>query len=182
MKNISLESVSEFLEIKKKGAKYIAGGVAMCILCPAVLIFFAGLADSHIWNISEGFAVAVGMTILLVLVAAAVSIFIFYGITWKKFEYMEAEDVKMSDDIIKMIQEKEKKFKNIFAMKIALGTVLCIIAILPLIIAGATKASDYICCAMISVLLIFVAIGVFMIIESWIISRSYHVILQDGEF
>ena len=48
LRRISMEEANEFLTIRRKNAPMIAGGVAMCILSPVILIFLAGLADSHI--------------------------------------------------------------------------------------------------------------------------------------
>ena len=45
LRRVSMEEANEFLTIRRKNAPMIAGGVAMCILSPVILIFLAGLAD-----------------------------------------------------------------------------------------------------------------------------------------
>lgn len=180
MEQISLELAEEFLDKKEQESKYIAGAVALCILSPTVLIFLAGMTDSMAWNITEGFAVAVGLTILLMFVAVASAIFTFYGITSKKYE--EWKTINLSDDIILMTKKRKMEFEKTFASKMAAGVVFCILAVVPLIIAGVMDAPDYICCALVSDLLIMVAVGTYMIVEVNIINESYKIFLEQDEF
>lgn len=46
-RTVSMEDAKEFLELKRKNASKLAGAVALCILSPVILIFLAGLSDSH---------------------------------------------------------------------------------------------------------------------------------------
>ena len=62
------------------------------------------------------------------------------------------------------------------------GVVLCIIAVIPLIIAALMEAPDYICCEFTSLLLLIIAVGVNMILRVSIVKASYDALLQEGEF
>lgn len=117
LRRVSMEEANEFLTIRRKNAPMIAGGVAMCILSPVILIFLAGLADSHIGNISEGLASGIG-----------------------------------------------------------------IVAVIPLLIAGSMDTPNYICCALTSLLLVLVAIGVYLMVNAGMIKGSYDMLLQEGDF
>ena len=71
VRSVSMEEANAFMEWRRKTAPTLAGAVALCIISPALLIFLAGLSDSHIGNISENMATGAGISVLLLLVAAA---------------------------------------------------------------------------------------------------------------
>ena len=78
-RSVSMEEAVEFLEIQKRIAPRIALGVSLCILSPVLLIVLSGLSDSGLFGISENIAAGVGITVLLVLVAIGVFLFIKCG-------------------------------------------------------------------------------------------------------
>lgn len=137
---VSMEEANEFLAIRRKNAPMIAGGVAMCILSPVILIFLSGLADSHIGNISEGLASGIGLVFLLVMVAIAVFVFISYGMKESKFSYLEKEAFETAYGVSGLAKEKQKDYEDTFTRGIAIGVVLCIVAVIPLLIAGSMDA------------------------------------------
>ena len=53
---------------------------------------------------------------------------------------------------------------------------------LPLIVAGAMEAPDYICGAFVALLLLLIAVGVNRMIRVSIVKSSYDTLLQEGEF
>ena len=59
---------------------------------------------------------------------------------------------------------------------------MCILAAVPLILAGVAEAPDYVCGALTALLLFLIALGVNMIIRVSIIRNSYDVLLQKGEY
>lgn len=106
-RTVSMEDAKEFLELKRKNASKIAGAVALCILSPVILIFLAGLSDSHIGNITEELAAGLGLTVLLVMVAVAVFVFISCGIKSRRFEYFEKENFETTYAVKEMVSEKK---------------------------------------------------------------------------
>ena len=56
VRSVSMEEANAFMEWRRKTGPTLAGAVALCIISPALLIFLAGLSDSHIGNISENMA------------------------------------------------------------------------------------------------------------------------------
>lgn len=179
---VSMEEANEFLSMRRKSAPMIAGGVAMCIISPVVLIFLAGLADSDIGNISEGMAAGVGMTFLFIMIAIAVFIFISYGMKENRFSYLEKEAVETAYGVTGLAREKQKNYEGTFTRGIAIGVVLCIVAVIPLLIAGSMDAPDYVCCSLTALLLILVAVGVYLMVNVGMIKGSYDMLLQEGEF
>lgn len=81
-----------------------------------------------------------------------------------------------------MVRERSRSYEQVFTRGIAVGVVLCILAVVPVIIVGAMEAPDYICSAFVSLLLMLIAVGVNMIIRVSIVKSSYDTLLQEGEY
>ena len=182
IRKVTMEEANTFLEMKRKGAPKVANATALCILSPAILIFLAGLADSGIGSISEAAAAGIGLVFLFGMIAAAVFVFITYGIKESRLEHLEKEVFETEYGVSGMVKEKQRDYEGTFTRGIAIGVVLCIIAVVPLIIVGIMEAPDYICCAFVSFLLILVAVGVNIIIRVSMVKGSFDALLQEGEF
>ena len=182
LRKVSMEEANEFLEMKRKGAPSIANAVSMCIISPALLIFLSGMAESGVAKMTEGMAAGVGMIFLFVMVALAVFTFITYGIRESRMEHFEKENFETAYGVTGMVKEKRRDYEGTFARGISFGVVFCILAALPLIIAGTMGASDFVCCSLVGLLLIMVAAGVNMMIRVGMIKSSYDTLLQEGEF
>ena len=177
--SVSMEEANAFLNWKRKRAPMIARAVALCILSPVLLIFLAGLSDSHIWGLSENMACGVGLTVLMLMVAGAVFIFISGGLQGKPYEYLETEQIETAYGVSGLVKEKKKEYESVYLKGIAIGVVLCILAVIPLFMVMAMEAPDYIVTASVSVLLMLVAAGVYLIIQ---VRGGYDMLLQEGDY
>lgn len=182
IKKVSMEEANRYLDMKKKQAKTIANAVFMCIISPAVLILLAGLAEDEIFSLTENVAAGIGLVFLFVLIAAAVYMFIMCEIQGKSMEFVESEEIEIGESIHEMMKQKNELYTPVFARGLASGVVLCIIAVIPLIVAALMEAPDYICCEFTSLLLLIIAVGVNMILRVSIVKASYDALLQEGEF
>ena len=180
--SVSMEEANAFLNWKRKRAPMMAGAVALCILSPVLLIFLAGLSDSHIWGLSENMACGVGLTVLMLMVAGTVFIFISGGLQGKTYEYLETEQIETAYGVSGLVKEKKKEYESVYLKGIAIGVVLCILAVIPLFMVMAMEAPDYIVTASVSVLLMLVAAGVYLIIHVSIVRGGYDMLLQEGDY
>ena len=179
---VSMKEAQEFMSIKKKGAKPVAAAVALCILSPALLILLSGFAEAQKFQITETIAVAVGVTVLLLFVTAAVALFIYCGIREKRLEYLTEENLELEADVEELVRGMEKAYEGTYARELTAGIACCILAVIPLVIAGVLESEDSVCCGMVSLLLVFVAVGVYMIVKVGIVNGSFHTLLQTGEY
>ena len=182
MRTVMVKEADEFLKMKNKDASVIAKATAMCIVSPTVLILLAGMTEKRSFHISEAFAVGLGLVFLFCMIAAAVFLFVTCGIKGQNMEYLEKDIFEMNQDDWNSVKEQSRIYEPVFAKGIATGVVFCILAVLPLILAGIADAPDYVCCAFTSLLLVISAIGVNFIIKVSIIKNSYDTLLQEGEF
>ena len=179
---VSIEEANLFLDTKRKAAPIIANATSMCIISPALLVLLGGMADSHVGHVSEGLAAGTGLVFLFGMIAAAVFLFITCGMRESHMEHLEKENFETEYGVSGMVKEKRSAYEATFSRGIAVGVVLCILAVVPLLLVGIMEATDYVCCIFTALLLLLIAVGVNMMIRVSIIKSSYDTLLQEGEF
>lgn len=182
LRRVSMEEANIFLDMKRKSAPTIANATLMCIISPVLLILLSTIADDHVLNISEAVAAGVGLVFLFGMIAAAVFMFITSGMRESHMEHLEKESFETEYGVSGMVKEKRNSYESIFTRGIAIGVVLCILSVVPLVVVGIMDAPDYVCGIFTALLLIIVAVGVNMIIRVSIVKSSYDILLQEGEF
>ncbi len=138
--------------------------------------------EDQILPVSEGVAAGVGLVCLLGLIAVAVYLFITYGIREDRMAHLEKESFETEYGVTGMVEEKRAFYEPVFAREMAIGVVLCILSVIPIVIAGTMNAADYICAFCVGFLLLIIAVGVNRIIRVSMIKGSYDILLQEGEF
>ena len=158
---VSMEEANTYMDEKKKAAPMLANATTLCILSPIPLFLIS--------TFNNGLAIGIACTILLGMVALAVFIFIKTGIKLSSLQYLEQEPF-------------ETEYQEHYSFCLACGVVLCILSVIPLIIAGCMEASDYVCTLCLAVLLILVSVGVNILIRVSTIKSSYDTLLQEGDY
>ena len=181
-RNVSMEEANHFLEWKRKNAVILAGAVALCIMSPSLLIFLTGLSSATGGNLSENTAVGIGVSVVLVMVSLAVAIFISYGIRGKAYDYLKKELIETAYGVKGLVKEKKQNYEGTYTRGIILGVVFCILAVIPLLIGIAMEQPEYMITSDVSILLLLVAVGVFLIVRVSTINGSYDMLLQEGEY
>ena len=142
LKKVSMEEANAFLELKRDGARMVANGTAMCILSPALLIILETMADDKVFPITEALAAGFGCVFLFVLVAAAVFMFITYGIRESYMEHLEKDNFETEYGVSGMVRARRKAYEPEFTRGIGIGVVLCVLSVVPIVFAGALEAPD----------------------------------------
>ena len=160
----------------------MANATTLCIISPILLIVLGAISEDQILPVSEGVAAGVGLVCLLGLIAVAVYLFITYGIREDRMAHLEKESFETEYGVTGMAEEKRAFYEPVFAREMAIGVVLCILSVIPIVIAGTMNAADYICAFCVGFLLLIIAVGVNRIIRVSMIKGSYDILLQEGEF
>ena len=171
---VSMEEANAYMDEKKKAAPMLANATTLCILSPIPLFLVS--------TFNDGLAIAVACTTLLGMVALAMFIFIKTGIKLSPLQYLEQEPFETEYGVTGLVKEKNQSYQDQYSFSLACGVVLCILSVIPLIIAGCMEASDYICTLCLAVLLILVSVGVNILIRVSTIKSSYDTLLQEGDY
>lgn len=182
VRKVTLGEANEYLELEQINSVKIAIGVALCILSPVILICLAGLADSNIIAMSEELASGIGVSVLIIMVAIAVFMFIRSGVRLEKYDYLEKEVFETEYGVDGMVKERKEAYSKTRTTGISIGVTLCILGVAPLIAVSSFGAKDYVVCLMVDLLLLFVAAGVNRIVATGIIWSSYEKLLQENDY
>lgn len=179
-----MEDAIEFLDIQQKIAPKIALGVSLCILSPVLLIVLFGLSASKIFGIPENLASGAGVTVLLVMVAIGVFLFIKCNGEAEKYDFLEKEKIAVTYGVNDMVLNRKKEFTGKFHTGMAVGVMLCILSCVPLLISTTLydETQEYMIMSMVGVLLIIIAIAVNIFVRVGIIKGSYDKLLQQGDY
>lgn len=172
---VSMEEANQYLDMKSKGSRIVANATSLCILSPVPLIVLGTMTEDHI-------LIGFSLVLLLVLVAIAVYLFVNYGIRDAFMQHLEKESFETEYGVSGMVRERRKQYEPTFTRNIAIGVVLCILSVIPTIMAGVMEVEDYMSGISVGLLLIVVSIGVNILIRAGMIKSSYDTLLQEGEY
>ena len=172
---VSMEEANQYLDMKSKGSRIVANATSLCILSPVPLIVLGTMTEDHT-------LVGFSLVFLLVLVAIAVYLFVNYGIRDASMQHLEKESFETEYGVSGMVRERRKQYEPAFTRNIAIGVVLCILSVIPAIMAGVMEADDSTGGISVGLLLIIVSIGVNILIRAGMIKSSYDTLLQEGEY
>ena len=114
LKKVTMENANEFLDMKRNGSKVVANATSMCISSPILLIVLVTMAEDGVFHVSESLATVFGCVFLLGMVAAAVFLFITYGMRESHMEHFEKECFETEYGVSGMVREKKDSYEPIF--------------------------------------------------------------------
>ena len=182
LRRVSMEEANAFLNAKRETAPRLANTVSLFILSPVALLLLAGIAESPDYNLAEGPAMAVGLAVLLLLTAVGVFIQITDWNKLSRFEYLERESFETEYGVSGMVKEKKRDYESRYSLGLAGGTVIFIVAVIPLLVAGTMGTSDLVLILCVDLLLALVALGANLIVRVSTVKESYDTILQEGDY
>lgn len=182
IRDISLDETNEYLSLVENVAKKIAFGVMLCICSPILLILLAGISEYQFLGLTENAAAGIGVTVLLIMIACAVAVFILFGMKLEHYQYLEREAIHLQYGVGGIVESKKDKFEPVLKKCIAAGVTMCIVSAVPLMIAVVFNSEDIIYIYCVCILLVIVAVAVYLFVWSGMIYGSYQKILEEGEY
>ena len=175
LRSVSMEEANAYLAYKRSASAKIAFGVLLCILSPICLILLAGFADAGM--MTEVAASAIGVCVLLGMIAVAVGTFIATGLTGKPWEFIdEKKGFELSYGVDGMVREKRAAFASKYTVLTVTGVVLCIFCAAPLIVTSVLEM-ELLSVIMTGVLLLLCGAGVFCFVLGGIRYDAYEKLL-----
>ena len=120
---------------------------------------------------------------MILMVGAAVALFVTSGLRTARYEYLEKEPIDTLYGVDGMVRERRDRFQSTFNSQLTLGIVLCVVGVLPLFLAMIfCKEGSFALVASIGVMLALIAFGVMLIVRVSVIWGSYQMLLQEGDY
>ncbi len=185
LREISLDQAKEYLEYIKSMRTKFSLGVSLCILSPVLMMMFLGISMTDEFNITEDQAAGMGLVFVVLFVAVAVYIFITTSSKSKKYEFYEHELFQLSYGVEGILEKEQDEFLPTYSKHMAIGIVACIVACIPMFwlpVSSSLETEDQMALFGISILLVFVALGVFFIVRASMLKGAYDKLLQREDY
>lgn len=179
LKKVSLSMANEYLTNKFHTSKWIALGSSLCIVSPITLIILTVLAEMS--KISEVLAISIGLSVLVILVSIAISLFIISGSKVKEFEFLNTEEFETEYGVTGFVKSKKQDLKDTYYRFTIFGIIICVLSSIPLFISLAFESNLNIVIGTCSTIFI-VAIGVFLIVNVGCKMGAIQRLLQEGDY
>ena len=142
LRRVTMEQAADYLAQRQAAAPKLALATLLCVLSPVALLLLAALSDRPGAALSENAAAGIGLCVLLVLVAAAVAVFITCAAQVKAYAFLESEPFETAYGVTGMVRGRRAAFAPRHTRGKVVGTVLCILSAVPLFIAVCLDGSD----------------------------------------
>lgn len=182
---VSLPEANDFLKSKAEEGRLVGLGALLCTFSPVPLIFLSGLAmPEPPWanGVTESAAEGVGVTVLLLIVAAGIVLFLYAGARAKRFDPLKTEEFELEYGVEGAVREKRLAFEKGRTAKTAAGIALCILSPVPVIAAGVSGSSDAADTMLTALLLALVAAAVYLFASSGTEKSGFDLLLREGDF
>lgn len=177
---VTMEEANAFLRAKEETVGQIALGTFLCTLAPVPMLILAGLADRS--SISEGAAAAIGITLLLGLVLAAVLILIGCRKKTADFDYLETQPIDTAYGVRGMVQNERKKNENAHTRLLIAGCCAAILAPVPLLLSALLGASHMLLIASLCLCILLGGLAAVLFILRGVPRESYQKLLEEGDY
>lgn len=182
LRKVTLAQAGDYLAKAQANAPKIALATALCIISPITLIMLNALSAWGRFGLREGFAAGPGLTVLLVLIAIAVMLFMQCGAAVKAYEFLEKEPIDTEYGVTGLVRERRDAFAARYNKSNTLGTVLCILAAVPLFAATMMSDTDLLSSAAVCLLLVLVAGGVYAFVWAGTIHSAMDQLLEEDDY
>ncbi len=182
LRKVTMKEASDYIELRRIAAPKMAFATFLCVISPVALILLTGLSGVAKFGISENLAAGIGLCVLPVIVAVAVAIFLSCSSHSKDYRFLENEAFETEYGVSGMVKEKKKDFGVAYSRFNAVGTLLCILSVLPLFIAFCFNVSDIFYIIGVCLLLIIAGVGVYFFVLGGVRQSSFNKLLEEEDY
>lgn len=180
---VSMETANVYLNLLRNISSKIALGVSLCILSPIMLIGLTGVSDKKEGMVlSLEAAAGIGMTILLLMVAVSVAIFIIYGRKMEVYDYLEKEPIELAYGVKGLVEKEKLGYGAAHSRNLVLGIVLCILSAVPIMVLAVSDKNEMLAVLGVNLCLILVSVGVYLLVSTEIVYGGFQRLLEEGDY
>ncbi len=181
VKRVSLALANEFLEWRRQAAKRVAAGVLLCVVAVIPLLLLSAATTVPGASVSEPLAAGVGLAALLVLVAAAVALFVSCGFKNAPYEFIGSEPFETEYGVDGMVRERQKAYRPRYARTNLIAACLCVLSPIPLFI-GIVTENEFFIVAMLTVTLLLAGVGAALFTLAGVPWAATQKLLKEGDW
>lgn len=184
IRRVSMEQAVEFLRLRDIASSRVALGVLLCIYCAIPLMLLCVAQETGRLAVSEDFAAGLGCSMLFLLIATAVGIFVHTGLSLRDYEFLEKEPIETVYGVEGMVRERQNRYSAQHTQLLIGGIVLCVLCPVPLfgtlMLLG--EENEWAMTLATVGLLVMVGIGVLCIVRTCMNWGTFQMLLEEGEY
>ena len=179
---VTMEQAADYLALRQAAAPKLALATLLCVLSPVALLLLAALSDRPGAALSENAAAGIGLCVLLVLVAAAVAVFITCAAQVKAYAFLETEPFETAYGVTGMVRERRAAAAPEHTRGKVAGTVLCILSAVPLFITVCLDGPDLLYVGAVCLLLVLAGVGSALFVYGGVYQAAMDRLLEEGDY
>ena len=161
---VTLAQANDYLAKARANAPKLALAAALCVVSPIPLLALGALSEAGLFGIWDDLAGGIGLIALLVIIAAAVAIFMQCSASVRAYEFLQKQAIETEYGVTGLAKECRDAFAPQYDKANILGTVLCVLSAVPVFAAMMVGAS-FLVSASICLVLALVACGVYAFVR-----------------
>lgn len=176
---VTLAQANDYLAKIQANAPRMAVATALCIVCPIPLLALGAL--SELFGMGENLAGGIGLIALLVLVAIAVVLFMQCSAAVQQYDFIGKQPIEAEYGVTGLVKERRDAFTPQYDKANQSGTMLCILAAVPLF-AAMMVPWEFLQSIAVCLLLALVACGVYAFVRAGAVHDAMDQLLEEGDY
>lgn len=182
LRRVTMQQASDYLALRRAAAPRMAIATFLCVVSPVPLLALSAMTGFSQFRVTEHVAAGIGLSVLMVLVAVAVTLFLSCGAKVKEYEFLEKEPFETEYGVSGMVKERRKAFAPTCTRLNIVGTLLCILSVIPLFVAVCMDTIDVFYVGAVCLLLVVAGFGCMAFVYGGTIQSATEKLLEDGEY
>lgn len=182
LRRVTMQQASDYLALRRAAAPRMAIATFLCVVSPVPLLALSAMTGFSQFRVTEHVAAGIGLSVLMVLVAVAVTLFLSCRAKVKEYEFLEKEPFETEYGVSGMVKERRKAFAPTCTRLNIVGTLLCILSVIPLFVAVCMDTIDIFYVGAVCLLLVVAGIGCMAFVYGGTIQSATEKLLEDGEY
>lgn len=182
LRRVTMGQAADYLARRRAAAPKVAFAVLLCIVSPVTLLLLAAMSEVQRFPISGNAAAGIGLCVMLVLLAVAVSIFLRADADVRDYRFLEEEPFETEYGVTGMVRQRQREYADIRTRYTTIGAVLYVLAAAPLFAAVCVDGSDLLYVGAVGVLLVLVGIGCLFLVSAGVYSSAMERLLEEGDY
>ena len=182
LRRVSMGQAADYLARRRAAAPKVAFAVLLCIVSPVTLLLLAAMSEVQRFPISGNAAAGIGLCVMLVLLAVAVSIFLRADADVRDYRFLEEEPFETEYGVTGMVRQRQREYADTRTRYTTIGAVLYVLAAAPLFAAVCIDGSDLLYVGAVGVLLVLVGIGCLFLVSAGVYSSAMERLLEEGDY
>lgn len=187
VRRVTLSEAHAFLQERKAASVRIAGATFLCIVSVLPLLLLGAASEVPAFGISENLAAGIGLAALLIMVAAAVAIFITCGSKNAPYAFLDKEPFDAEYGVRGMAKEAQSNYRSTYTRCNILGVCLCVLSPVTLLTGAcfvneSDPGSVFALVALLAVTMLVAGVGVVFLLIAGVRWASMQKLLEEGEY